>query len=141
MGPYRHHLITEEMIEESRRSMYIDSPEDLYQSYYYQVEECLGIFEESVIFKEYTTKLDEGYVITTRLPGYEIEETMAYVYPLFELEVSEHVRSGANFLKKHDLIGYVDQNKCVLVEEEEALTAIFNEIMREKTPGKNGGGE
>jgi 6-phosphofructokinase 1 len=46
-----------------------------------------------------------------------------------------------NTLKKHDLIGYVDQNKCVLVEEEEALTAIFNEIMREKTPGKNGGGE
>ena len=141
MGAYKHHLITEEMIEESRRSMYVDSPEDLYQSYYYQVEECLGIFEESVIFKEYTTKLDEGYVITTRLPGYEIEETMAYVYPLFELEVSEHVRSGANFLKKHDLIGYVDQKKCVLIEDEEALIVIFNEIMREKTPGKNGGGE
>ncbi len=141
MGPYKHHLITDEMIEESRRSMYIDSPEDLYQSYYYQIEECLGIFEESVIFKEYTKKLDEGYVITTRLPGYEVEETMAYVYPLFDPEISEYVRSGANTLKKHDLIGYVDQNKCQLVTDEDALITLFNEFNREKTPGRDGGGE
>ena len=112
--------------------MYLDSPEDKYQSYYYQVEECHGIFEESVIFQENTSVTGDGYIIITRLPGYEIQETMEIVYPIFEGSISEHVRSGKNMLKKHDLIGYANEKKVKYIEDEVELRLSFWEETRER---------
>ena len=134
MGPYKHHYITAEQIEDSRRSMYIDDPEDIYRSYYYQVEECFGIFEESDIFQNYVTEQKEGYVIKTRLASYEIKDTMATIYPLFSLEITEYVKSGKNTLKKHALIGYVDGKKVILTGDEDELSELFCEATRVKMP-------
>ena len=136
MGPYKHHFRMDELMEDTRRSMYIDSPEDKYKSYYYQVEECHGIFEESRVFKEYTKQTDDGYVIITRLPGYNIDETMATIYPVFSKDVTEYVRSGTNTLKKHELAGFKDGKKITMVEDEEKLHELFTEANREETPSK-----
>lgn len=138
MGAYQHRLSLDELKEDTRRSMYLDSPEDKYRAYYYQVEECLGIFEESTVFTEYTNELEDGsgYVISTKLPGYVIPETMATVYPVFTKEISEYVQSGKNMLKKHELAGFIDNKKVTLVEDEDALRGIFSEETRESTPAK-----
>ena len=137
MGPYKHHFRMDDLREETRRSMYLDSPEDKYRSYYYQVEDCFGLFEESQVFTQYTQETAEGYTITTRLPGYEIGDSMNIVRPVFSKEVTEYVRSGKNTLKKHELIGYVDSLKCTIVEDEEQLKEIFNEAQREAVPAQN----
>ena len=139
MGPYRHNFLLDDLIEESRRSMYLDSPEDKYRSYYYQVEECAGIFEESMVFQEYTQPVEEGLRIKTRLIGYHTEK-MATIYPLFTKEVTELVRSGKNTLKKHDLIGYVDEDteECVLIDDPEQLADLFSPGRRVKAPNKAG---
>lgn len=138
MGPYSHRLLLDDLKEDARRSMYLDSPEDKYRAYYYQVEECLGIFEESTVFTEYTKEIEDGsgYVISTKLPGYVIAETMATVYPVFAREISEYVQSGKNLLKKHDLVGFMDSNKVTIVEDEDALKGIFNDETRESTPAR-----
>ena len=134
MGAYTHHFSMEDLKEDTRRSMYIDSPEDKYRSYYYQVEECRGIFEESTVFTEYTKRLDEGYAVSTRLPGYNIPATMATVRPLFSPEVSEMVRSGNNTLKKHALIGLAEDTGGVRLLEDEEISEIFDESTREDVP-------
>ena len=136
MGAYTHHFQMDELREETRRSMYIDSPEDKYQSYYYQIEECHGIFEESSVFTDYTEQTDDGIRITTRLPGYVLEDSMEIVHPLFTKEISEYVKSGKNMLKKHDLIGYVGRKELMLFENEDEIDEIFNEPRRERTPSR-----
>ena len=135
MGPYKHHFRMDDLREETRRSMYLDSPEDKYRSYYYQVEDCMGIFEESSVFKEYTEQTNAGYAVTTLLPGYEIKDTMAYVRPVFAKEISEYVQSGNNTLRKHDLIGYINEKKEVtMLEKEEDLKELFRLDYREAVP-------
>ena len=136
MGPYQHHFTMDDLKEDMRRSMYLDSPEDKYRSYYYQVEECRGIFEESTVFSQYAQKVPEGIAITTRLPGYVISSTMATVYPVFTPDVSELVRSGKNTLKKHNLVGLMDGEKVTLIDDGNALADIFNENKREEIPSR-----
>ena len=136
MGPYQHHFTMDDLKEDMRRSMYLDSPEDKYRSYYYQVEECRGIFEESTVFSQYAQKVPEGIAITTRLPGYVIPSTMATVYPVFAPDVSELVRSGKNTLKKHNLVGLMDGEKVTLIDDGNALADIFNENKREEIPSR-----
>ena len=138
MGPYKHHFSMDEIREDARRSMYLDSPEDKYRSYYYQVEDCLGIFEESTVYESYTREIPEGRVITTKLPGYVIENTMATVYPVFSKDVSEYVQSGKNTLKKHELVGFYDNKAVTIVDEEDALRRLFNDDTRESTPARRG---
>ena len=136
MGPYQHHFTMDDLKEDMRRSMYLDSPEDKYRSYYYQVEECRGIFEESTVFSQYAQKVPEGIAITTRLPGYVIPSTMATVYPVFAPDVSELVRSGKNTLKKHNLVGLMDGEKVTLIDDGNALADIFDENKREEIPSR-----
>ncbi len=136
MGPYQHHFTMDDLKEDMRRSMYLDSPEDKYRSYYYQVEECRGIFEESTVFSQYAQKVPEGIAITTRLPGYVIPSTMATVYPVFAPDVSELVRSGKNTLKKHNLVGFMDGEKVTLIDDGNALADIFDENKREEIPSR-----
>ena len=119
--------------------MYVDSPEDPLRSYFYQVEDCQGVFEESRIFQEYLEEIEDGLAITKELPGYEVRNTMEIVYPLFSKEISEYVQSGQNTLRKHDLIGYYDGKNSVLIQGPEALHQVFWAEMREDTPAHRQG--
>jgi len=135
MGPYQHLFITDETLQESRRNMYLDAPEDKYKSYYYQTEECLGLFEDTKVFDEFSEDIDEGIVITSMLPGYTHPDSMENIHPLFSADITEYVQSGGGILQKHALIGFLSETgKVTLLHDEGELRELFNEDTREKTP-------
>ncbi len=125
LGPYVHKREFNELYKEEQFRFYIDLPGERMESYYYQVEKFLGIFEGSEIYKK-VREMGEGY-LGMDADGYYYED--AEVFPAFDAEVSEYVKSGGHQLAKHQVIGYYRDSELVKADRE-LLETIFCEDNR-----------
>ena len=125
LGPYVHKREFDELYKEEQFRFYIDLPGERMESYYYQVEKFLGIFEGSEIYKK-VREMGEGY-LGMDADGYYYED--AEVFPAFDAEVSEYVKSGGHQLAKHQVIGYYRDSELVKADRE-LLETIFCEDNR-----------
>ena len=114
LGPYEHGRTADDLYEEGKISFYVDQPgpDGIGKSYRFQVENYYGIFEESVIYKEYLIDTEEGLLIPKdKLGGYTVDgdDDLERFYPVFSPQSMQIVHSGKLILHKHPIIGAYTQ--------------------------------
>ena len=140
LGPYESERKRKSQEEKDEIHFYIDAEgEDAdCESYFYQVEQYLGVFRQSKIFDK-LENLEGRYLAGTKALGsflHKYSNGQMEAYPVFSLENPERVYAGGQQLIRYPICGYLEEGNITLGKEEvcQALFQRENEVVNVTEP-------
>ncbi|MCD7744120.1 MAG: type IV secretory system conjugative DNA transfer family protein [Lachnospiraceae bacterium] len=129
LGPYEHKK--RQWLQDGRDIFYINGPKgggNPCESMYYQVENYLGIFEDTTAYEELKKLSDYGEEnqLVPVGDGYIYQNKI--LYPVISRNTVP-VKTGLGRLTKHPVVGYSYKGKAVLVDSE-VIKEIFTPLNR-----------
>ncbi|MSS13851.1 VirD4-like conjugal transfer protein, CD1115 family [Porcincola intestinalis] len=108
------------------------------ESYFYQIEQYMGVFRESRIFDK-LENLEGRYLAGTQMLGsflHKYSNGQVEAYPVFSLENPDRVYAGGQQLIRYPICGFLEDGKITLGKEEEwgELFQKGNEVMNVTEP-------
>ena len=135
LGPYVSERKRKSQEEKDEIHFYIDAEgEDAdCESYFYQIEQYMGVFRQSRIFDK-LDNLEGRYLAGTQMLGsflHKYSNGQVEAYPVFSLENPDRVFAGGQQLIRYPICGYLEDGKITLGKEEEwdDLFQKRNEVM------------
>ena len=135
LGPYVSERKRKSQEEKDEIHFYIDAEgEDAdCESYFYQIEQYMGVFRQSRIFDK-LENLEGKYLAGTQMLGsflHKYSNGSVEAYPVFSLENPDRVSAGGQQLIRYPICGLLEDGKITLGKEEEwqNLFQKGNEVM------------